>query len=61
MAPVATGNTLLINRYSLERRKEMKRQKSLRYLLVTAMLIVSIPIVAVGQLQEVIIDVSGMT
>ncbi len=39
----------------------MKGQKSLRYLLVTAMLVVSIPMVAVGQLQEVIIDVSGMT
>ncbi len=39
----------------------MKRQNSLRYTLVTAMLVVSIPIVAVGQLHEVIIDVSGMT
>ena len=39
----------------------MKGQKSLRYLLVTAMLVMSIPIVAVGQLQEVIIDASGMT
>jgi len=39
----------------------MKGQKSLRYLLVTAMLVVSIPMVAVGQLHEVIIDVSGMT
>ena len=39
----------------------MKGQKSLKYLLVTAMLVVSITMVAVGQLQEVIIDVSGMT
>lgn len=39
----------------------MKVQQSLRYLLVTTMLAVSIPMVAVGQLQEVIIDVSGMT
>ena len=39
----------------------MKGQKPLRYLLGTAMLVVSIPMVAVGQLQEVIIDVSGMT
>ena len=43
------------------RRKEMKGQKPLRYLLVIVMLVVSIPIVAVGQLQKVIIDVSGMT
>jgi len=36
----------------------MKGQKFLRYLLVTVMLVVSIPIVAFGQLQEVIIDTS---
>ncbi len=44
-----------------ERRKEMKGQKSLRYLLVTTMLVVSMPVLAVGQLHEVLIDVTGMT
>ena len=59
--PRSSGNMLFDLPVQYERRKEMKGQKSLRYLLVTAMLVVSIPMVAVGQLHEVIIDVSGMT